>query len=271
MRRLLSKYTIVFTAIIGVMACSKVPQGVLPERKMKEVMIDMYIAEGLIGTTPQSFPDTLHRDALFQSVFRKHGITQAAYDSSLVWYGKNLDILMQVSDLALKDINDLTRDLGDVQASAAPTSNQDSVNIWPRRNFLVLEPANLFNGVVYDIKPETHYSSGSGFVLGMRVWGITNRLKHTPELRISIDQGDTTIVTNRKITNDGYYQTIIKGMPTKQVRRVYGYIRMDNNEQDYHKIYIDSLNLMKYNYRSPALEALSPTDTTAFVQENPVQ
>lgn len=246
---------IALAAMLGMIACSKVPDNVLPERKMKEVMIDMYLAEGMINTDSKSFPDSLAKDALYQSVFRKHKIKQSLYDSSLVWYGKNLDILMQVNELALKDINDRIRDLGDVQASAGPVSNRDSLNVWPRRDFLVFAPNTLFNGVVYDIKPERPYSSGSGFVLGMRVWGITKKMSHTPELRLSIDQGDTTLVANKKITADGYYQTIIKGVATKQVRRVYGYIRMDNKEQDYYKIYVDSLKLMKYNYRSPALEA----------------
>ncbi len=266
MRKQLYKYSIALLAIAGIVACSKVPDGILPERKMKDVMIDMYLAEGLITGDGKSYPDSLHKDALYQSVFRKHKITQAVYDSSLVWYGKNLNILMQVYDLALNDINERVRALGDVQASASPTSNQDSVNIWPRRDYLILEPKALFNGVVFDINPDRNYSSGSGFVMGMRVWGITDQMKYTPELHLAIDQGDTTIITNKKITEEGYHQAIVKGIATKQVRRVYGYLRMDNTDTNYHKVYVDSLNLMKYNYRSPALEALSPTDSISVVE-----
>lgn len=258
MRKKLYKYSVTCLAIVGLIACSKAPDGILNEKKMKDVMVDMYVAEGMISNDYQTFGDSIKKDALYQSVFRKHNITQAVYDSSLVWYAKNLDVLMKVYDLALDDINERVRALGDVQASAAPTSNQDSVNIWPRRDYLVLEPKALFNGVVFNIIPDKYYSSGSGFVLGMRVWGITDKMRFTPEVRISIDQGDTTIITNKKITREGYHQTIVKGLPTKQVRRVYGYIRMDNTDTDYFKVYVDSLNLMKYNYRSPAMETLTP-------------
>lgn len=263
MRKQLYKYSIALVAIAAVIACNKVPDGILSEKKMKDVMIDIHIAEGLIGNDAKTFPDSIRKDALFQSVFKKHNITQAVYDSSLVWYGQNLDILMNIYDLALNDINERVRDLGDVQASAAPTSNQDSVNIWPRRDYLVFEPNALFNGVVFDIIPDRFYSSGSGFVLGMRVWGIDKKMNYYPEVRIAINQGDTTIITNQTITTEGYHQTIVRGLPTKQVRRVYGYIRMDNTDTNYYKVFVDSLSLMKYNYRSPALEALLPTDSIA--------
>ena len=41
---------------------------------------------------------------------------------------------------------------------------------------------------------------------------------------------------------------ILKTVPTKQVKRVYGYIFMNNADSSYYKVYLDSLNLMKYNY-----------------------
>lgn len=41
---------------------------------------------------------------------------------------------------------------------------------------------------------------------------------------------------------------ILKTIPTKKVKRVFGYIRMDNMDTTYYKVYIDSLSLMKYNY-----------------------
>jgi len=261
MQKNLYKYSITLIATTLVIACSKVPDAILPEKKMQDVMVDIYLAEALIETNRQVYPDSLRKAALFQSVFRKHNITEAVYDSSLVWYGKNMDIYMQVLDLALNDVNARIRDMGDVQASAAPNSNQDSLNIWPRRNYMVLHPKALFNGVTFDIQPERAYSSGSSFVLGMRVWGLTDKMKFVPEIRMAIDQNDTVLYMNEKITKDGYYQTILKGIPTQQVKRVYGYIRMDNTNDNYYKIYVDSLSLMKYNYGSPAMADPAPTDS----------
>lgn len=220
---------------------------------MKNVFIDMQLAENMINTNYQAYADSARKVALYQAVFHKHRITQAIYDSSLVWYGKNLDILMRIYDLALNEINEQIRELGDVQADAAPSANQDAVDIWPRRDYLALQPEALFNGTVFDIRPEKEYMSGSIFVLSMHIWGIRPQMSHVPEVRISAELTDTTLVVNKKIVNDGLQEIILRTLPARRTQRVYGYIRMDKAETAYHKIYVDSLRLIRYNYGSTAL------------------
>lgn len=248
MRNRLHRYSVVLLLGTLLVSCSKVPDGILSEKKMQAVQVDMQLAEAMISLNSKEFPDNAHKEALYRSIFRKYDITQAEYDSSLVWYGRHLDIYMKVYDRVLADLNKRQKALGDVQASAAPVSKQDSVDIWPRRTFLRLEPCALFNGVTFDVKPETNYSSGSSFVLGMNVWGIGKGMAYRPEIRISADQGDTIVTVNDKVLCDGYHETVLKTVPTKQVRRVYGYIFMNNADSAYYKVYLDGLNLMKYNY-----------------------
>ncbi|MDH6313573.1 hypothetical protein M2137_002363 [Parabacteroides sp. PFB2-10] len=230
------------------LACSKAPSGILSEKEMQRVQTDMMIADALTNINYKDFSNDTAKIALYESVFRKHKITQAVYDSSLVWYGKNLDIYMKMYDRMLADVNRRIRDLGDIQADAAPTSNRDSVNIWPRRSFMVFQPKALFNGVTFDIKPEQNYASGSSFVLGMRVWGMPDDMRSHPELRISVVQRDTILTEQATIEKDGYYELALSSMPTRQVQRVYGYVWLNNNDSAYHKIYIDGLKLTRYNY-----------------------
>lgn len=248
MRNSLHRYSVVLLLGALLAGCSKVPDGILSEKKMQAVQTDMQLAEAMISLDNKGFPDNAHKEALYQSIFRKYKITQAEYDSSLVWYGRNLDIYMKVYDRVLADLNNRQKALGDVQASAAPVSKQDSVDIWPRRTSLRLEPDALFNGVTFDVRPETNYSSGSSFVLGMNVWGINETMTYKPEIHISADQGDTIVTVNDKVLRDGLHETVLKTIPTKQVKRVYGYIFMNNADSSYYKVYLDSLNLMKYNY-----------------------
>lgn len=249
MRNKLHQYGVFLLLGTLLIACSKVPDDILSEKKMQAVQIDMQLAEAMISIDGKNFPDDSYKEALYQSIFRKHDITEAEYDSSLVWYGRNLDIYMKVYDRVLADLNKQQKDLGDVQASAAPTTKNDSVDIWPRRPFLTLEPNAIFNGVVFEVKPETNYSSGSSFVLAMHVWGMNKEMRNKPEIRLSVDQGDTIITVNDKILRDGYHETILRSVPTKQIKRVYGHIFLDNADSaSYNKIYLDSLNLMKYNY-----------------------
>ena len=55
---------------------------------------------------------------------------------------------------------------------------------------------------------------------------------------------------NDKVLKDGYHETTLRTLPTKQVKSVYGFIRLDGKDDStsYFKVYVDSLNLMRYNY-----------------------
>ena len=234
--------------VLMMASCSKVPDNILSEKKMQAVLADMVIAEALSNIEVKTFKTDTMKLALYESVFRKHNIPRALYDSSLVWYGQHLDIYMKVYERVERDLDNRAKTLGDVQADAAPSSNQDSVNIWPRRPSLTLSPKSVFNAVTFDIKPEKNYSSGSIFVLGMNVWGLNPKSKYKPEVHISTMQSDTTMVVSKTIDKDGYFEVTVRTKATKQVRRVYGYIRMNHVDSTYNKIYIDDIKLMKYKY-----------------------
>ncbi|MCD8193654.1 MAG: DUF4296 domain-containing protein [Tannerellaceae bacterium] len=253
----------VLTLLLAV-ACSKTPRGVLSEKKMQSVYLDMQLAEAMINADNKGYADVEKKEALYQSVFRKHKITQAVYDSSLVWYGANLDIFVKVYDRVLKDIAQMQKDLGDIPADPGPASNRDSVNIWNRRPALTFEPGSPFNAVVFDITPEASYLPGSIFVLDLDVWGVNPGMAYYPEVRIHAEHADTTLVVTDRITQDGPHQTVLRSHPTKRVRRVYGMIRMDNADPyAYGKIYVDSIRLMRYNYGSFAATDTIPVATAA--------
>ena len=238
------------------LSCSKVPEGIIPEKQTQHVLLDMYLAEAMIGEDPKMFRDDEHKEALFQSVFNKYGITQALYDSSLVWYGENLDIYMKVYERMLRDISDLTLQLGDVQARALSDMNdQDSVNIWTRKSHFTFSSDNVgFNGITFNLNPETHYSSGSSFEFQAKVWGVVKDMKHYPQVRLFIEQKDTTLMLERAVDSDGRFSVKLASSPANCVRRVFGSFWMDNRDVSYSKIYIDSISLYKYNYKSDFTE-----------------
>lgn len=230
-------------------ACSKVPGNILSERDMKSVLIDMRLAEAMIETNYKDFGTLEKKEALYVSIFKKHKITQAEYDSSLVWYGRNLDIYMQVNDAVQLELKKQKDALGNIQPDDAPALNRDSLNIWTRRDFLVLQKnAAGQNGVFFDFKPGGGYTSGSQFVLSMNVFGLTDSMSHYPVVHLNAQMLDTIISVKRDIVADGLAELVVKGLPTKKVQRVYGYISLDNKGNDYHKVYIDSIRLIKYNY-----------------------
>ena len=69
--------------------CDKAPNGVIKESDFADFLYDLYRLEAIIEANPDMFPNDSLKRVAKQSLFQKHGITQADYDSSMVWYAAN--------------------------------------------------------------------------------------------------------------------------------------------------------------------------------------
>ena len=67
-------------------SCVIRPDGVLSKRKMQAVLYDLHKAEGLMQTVGYNYGHEYESAVYYQSALAKHGVTQAQFDSSLVWY-----------------------------------------------------------------------------------------------------------------------------------------------------------------------------------------
>ncbi|MDR1116313.1 MAG: DUF4296 domain-containing protein [Tannerella sp.] len=238
-------------------SCSKVPDHIISEKKMRAMLYDMQIAEAMVETNYETYKTGDERQTVYDGVFSKHHITQAEYDSSLVWYGENMELYMRIYKLVLKDINDNIASMGDIKPNplSGDVSAKDSIDVWIYNRNFTFKPERVFNALTFDIAPQKPYSSGSSYVFSLSVWGVSPNLKHRPKIRINAVHADTIISVNKDITGDGYYEAILKTVATKQVKRVYGHIVINDSDALYHRIYIDDIRLMKYNYGSKALTA----------------
>ena len=238
-------------------SCSRVPKHIISEKQMRVVLYDMQLAEAFVETNNESYRTSDERLSVYDAVFAKHNITQAEYDSSLIWYGKNMDIYMSVYNMVLKDVNESIAALGDIKPNplSGDISAKDSVDVWIYNRSYTFKPERVFNALTFDIAPETPYSSGSSYVLSLSAWGIPAGLKNKPRISISAVHTDTIISVNKEIAEDGLHEIVLRTVATKRVARVYGHIMVNDAEGLYHRIYLDDIRLMKYNYGSKALTA----------------
>ena len=239
----------IITLICMAASCSRVPSHIISERKMRGVLYDMLIGEAIIELKIDSFPTDNDRQAVFNAIFAKHHLTKAEYDSSLIWYGKHLDIYMDVYKLVLKDVNNKYVALGEMKpvALSGDISSQDSVDIWVFKRYDVFKSDVAFNTLTFDIVPAEPYSAGSSYLLMLSVWGLPTDLKHNPVIHLHAVQADTIISVRTDIEGDGLHQAMLNTLSDRQVMRIYGYVSLNAAEPAYHRIYFNDIHLMKYN------------------------
>lgn len=85
---------LIASVIVVLNACSKSverPATVLPEEKMQAVMLDLYLLDGAANAKLMPIGDTT-KVVYYNAILKKHNITLAQFDSSMVWYAKHLQV-----------------------------------------------------------------------------------------------------------------------------------------------------------------------------------
>ncbi len=79
---------------VAMMGCR--PRGVLSNREMRDVLYDLHRADGAIQVAGYNYSHDQELSGYYKNVLDKHGITQAEFDSSLVWFTDNPQIFNKI-------------------------------------------------------------------------------------------------------------------------------------------------------------------------------
>ncbi|WP_407405832.1 DUF4296 domain-containing protein [Sodaliphilus sp.] len=238
--------------------CDKAPKGVIPESKMEELLVDLELADAYIDSHWDQFPDDSSRLVLKQSIFMKHGITPELYDTSLVWYARNMDVYIKVYDNVIGRLQDMNKELQDapsqlpvqgpafgsgmegVAANHEFAAEGDSADIWqgPRRWMLTSGMKSGF--ITFDLKPDRESDKGDRYELQYKLKPVRSSFKAF--MAVDYIDGSTSIV-NRFSGSDGWNSLALQGDPGKRAQRIYGYIYYNINKGDV--AYIDSILMLR--------------------------
>ena len=72
------------------------PRGILSNKEMRDVLYDLHRVDGAVQVAGYSYGHTQEVAAYYKSVLDKHGVTQAQFDSSLVWFTDNPQIFNKI-------------------------------------------------------------------------------------------------------------------------------------------------------------------------------
>lgn len=101
-RSLCSLILLSIALIVLLSQCRRRPDAILTRDEMKAVTKDMVLAQSYIDSK-YGMPDSV-RKAYYESVLEKHGISQAKYDTSLIWYGENLPMLTKIYNQIIEEL-----------------------------------------------------------------------------------------------------------------------------------------------------------------------
>lgn len=166
MRRCKAFFPLVF--ILFSVACSvDLPSYVIPEGKMERILYDYHIAQGMAEA--QGGDVEANRYLYVQKVFEKHHVTEAEFDTSMVWYSGHASYLKDMYVRIDARLDRASREVGlnipEEDKFARFTAEGDTANIWQGRDMLFLHGNREDNLYTLVIPADTAFRKGDYFML----------------------------------------------------------------------------------------------------------
>ena len=159
---------ILYSLILCLQACSpSLPSGILDEEEMTDILVDFHLAQGMAEAQGDN-PEVV-RYKYIQAVFQKHHITEAEFDSSMVYYSGHAEDFKHIYDDVVNRVRAQAERLGLEAAAtqdrfASLTSEGDTANIWLGKDFACVVPNQVGCIYSFQMKADSTFRPGDSFI-----------------------------------------------------------------------------------------------------------
>lgn len=249
-----------FCLVVLILAGCKVkrPDDVLPETKMENLLYDYHVAKAMGEEMPS---DDNYKKALYvESVFKKYGTTEAVFDSSMVWYTRNTELLSKIYEKVnkrLKDQRDQINHLIAIRDKKPQLSAPgDSIDVWAWNRIAVLNSTPLDNKLTFTLPADSNFKKRDALVWEVRYRFLDGALSKHPivmAMEIVYDNDSTaTVYKTKRILKSGK-QVIRLESDTVAIKEIKGFIYYPKGDK-LKSILADQISLTRY-HRTDTLSA----------------
>lgn len=214
--------------------CEKRPQGVLSDKEMAELMADIHLSESYISSSGSAYLTDSACKALRQAILRDHGVTEAQLDSTLAWYGRNIDKYPKLYDRVAKILEKRSNTSADEELTpvvAGDFSFPLMVQLSSRGS------ANYF----FDF-PTEDLKKGSLLEFKARVTPFSSRGDMAIFLAVDYsDKSSDYSFSSSSSGSAGRLSITLQTDSSLDVTRVYGYLRPESGLRSL--VWLDSLSI----------------------------
>lgn len=168
MKKLMICLVAVMALLFCVSSCKpSLPSGVLSKGKMTDILYDYHLVLAMAHMDDNG--DKGQSLAYREAVLRKHDVTSAEFDSSMVYYMRHTELLEDVyKDLTDRYNNEITAMGGSAKEGgefANLSATGDTANVWNLAASMVFMPVKPFNSTSFDIKVDSTFHKGDRLML----------------------------------------------------------------------------------------------------------
>lgn len=234
MKKLMICLVAVMALLFCVSSCKpSLPSGVLSKGKMTDILYDYHLALAMAHMDDNG--DKGQSLAYREAVLRKHDVTSAEFDSSMVYYMRHTELLEDVyKDLADRYNNEITAMGGSAKEGgefANLSATGDTANVWNLATSMVFMPVKPFNSTSFDIKVDSTFHKGDRLMLDFDAQFIYQDGMRNGVAMLAVQFGNDSIAQRTiMIQSTQHYSVELSDADSLGIKSVKGYFMLMNDD-----------------------------------------
>lgn len=224
----------VMALLFCVSSCKpSLPSGVLSKGKMTDILYDYHLALAMAHMDDNG--DKGQSLAYREAVLRKHDVTSAEFDSSMVYYMRHTELLEDVyKDLTDRYNNEITAMGGSAKEGgefANLSATGDTANVWNLATSMVFMPVKPFNSTSFDIKVDSTFHKGDRLMLDFDAQFIYQDGMRNGVAMLAVQFGNDSIAQRTiMIQSTQHYSVELSDDDSLGIKSVKGYFMLMNDD-----------------------------------------
>ena len=218
---------IVLVAAAAFMVSCKpsVPSEYIQPDDMEDLIYDYHVAQGI--AMQQDGSQDYNRRLNFELVLKKHGLTQAQFDSSLVYYYTRADRFQEIYKHVQERLNNEAEKYGAAVSEGpikAASLSGDTAEVWKGNRALMLLNDRPYHLYQFAQKADTAYRAGDSFMLSMNTTWLMQQGNRQATVYLAITYANDSTVKQYSTVSSSGNTTLRIPYCKERVKEIKGFV-----------------------------------------------
>lgn len=258
---------------LSVLSCiSDTEKDKISPSKMEEILYDYYLAENLSQRAIDDLPHSSEY-AYRMSVLKKHGVSKAEFDSSMVYYYRHTNELQLIYKNISERVNREAVHVGLIVEHKSGinsyANNKDTAQVWKHSTAVMLSMAEPFNIYSFTLDADTSYHQGDEMILTFDTHFIYQDGSRDGVALLAVKfKNDSVAMQTIRMTSSSYFRVAIRDNEQHGIKQVKGYFLLNKDQANsaipsttLRLMSVYNISLLKVHHRSEPLLKETVGDT----------
>lgn len=260
-------FTAIFVAVIMAGCKPGVPSEYISPSDMEDIIYDYCLAQGVVAGNKTGY-DKKKCDLYVykKEILKKHGYTEAEYDSSMVYYMSHAKRLYDIYEDVLERLGNDAVAMGaaasDLDKFGSINASGDTTNIWNERSTIVMSQFPPYNKLSFFIKADSTYKNGDRLLLDFDNKFIYQDGSHSGIALLSVCYDNDSIIERKThISSTMNYSINIPSLEGHKIKTIRGFFyhtkKLDASLTTLKLMILNNIRLIRFHEKAEKRDSIN--------------